>query len=509
MRLNILIGGKAGQGINKVSGIVSQTLISHGYFTFNYRDYSSIIRGGHNFNVLSISDKPIASHESKLDGIIAMDEDTKNIHKSELKKNGFVIDYKKFIKYWINTNVALSGALIKILGIEKNVLMDQVKKSLKNKSSFKDSLKAAEEGYNSQEKKYNLKKLNNKLSLLSGSKAISIGAINSKIDLYFAYPMTPATNALHELASKQISNNFMTFQPESEISVVNMALGASFAGAKVMIGTSGGGYDLMSEGLSLQGISEIPLVVYLASRVGPGTGVPTYTMQGDLGIALRAGHGEFPRVVIAPGDPIETIEKVNESLYFANKFNCLVILLSDKHIAESEFSSNVKANKPLTINVTRKVPGKDIVKASSYEHDEYGFTTEDADIAFKNANERLKKYEKIKKESKKFEMIKIYGKKNSKNLIIGWGSTKGAIIDAIKDLDFKFLQVLYLKPMSSQIKKEMLKAKKVILIENNLTGQLGRIIREKTGLKIEKRILRYDGRPFRSDELKKEILKIK
>jgi len=509
MRLNILIGGKAGQGINKVSGIVSKTLINNGYFIFNYRDYPSVIRGGHNFNILSISDKKIASHESKLDGIIAMDENTKKIHRSELKKNGFVVDYKEFLKFGINLNISLSGALIKILGIEKKALMDQVKNSLKNKSSFEASLKAAEEGYNSQEKKYNLKKLNNKLSLSSGSEAVAIGAINSKIDLYFGYPMTPSTNALHELASRQINNNFMTFQPESEISVVNMALGASFAGAKVMIGSSGGGYDLMSEGLSLQGQSEIPLVVYLASRVGPATGIPTYTMQGDLDIALRAGHGEFPRVVIAPGDPTEIIEKVNESFHLANKFNCLVILLSDKHLAESEFSSNVKANKPLAIRVTRKVPGEGIVKASSYEHDEYGLTTESADLALKNANERLEKYEKIKKESKKFEMIKIHGKKDSKNLIIGWGSTKGAILDAIRDLDFKFLQVLYMKPMSNQIKKEMLKAKKVILVENNLTGQLGRIIREKTGLKIEKRILKYDGRPFRSDELKKELLNLK
>ena len=162
MRLNILIGGKAGQGINKVSKIVSSVLIRNGYYTFNYRDYPSIIRGGHNFNVLSISDKPISSHESKLDGIVALDENTRKVHGNELRKNGFVIDYKEFVNFGINLNIALSGALIKILGVDKDVLINQVKKSLKSKSSFKDSVKAAEAGYNSHDEIYHLKKLNNK-----------------------------------------------------------------------------------------------------------------------------------------------------------------------------------------------------------------------------------------------------------------------------------------------------------------------------------------------------------
>jgi len=512
MRLNILIGGKAGQGINKISGIVSQILIKQGYFVFNYRDYPSIIRGGHNFNVLSISDKPIASHESKLDGIISFDENTKKVHGNELKHNGFIVDYKPFMNFGINTNVALSGALMRILGLNKKFLIEEINKTLKGKKTYEQSLEAADAGYKSQKTRFRLKSLNRNISLLSGSQAIALGGINSKLDLYIGYPMTPATNALHELAKRQIENNFMVFQAEGEISVANMALGASFAGAKVMVGTSGGGFDLMSEALSLQGVSEIPLTVYLAQRVGPGTGIPTYNMQGDLDIALRAGHGEFPRVVIAPGDPIETIEKVNEALYLSQKFNCLSILLSDKHIAESEFSSIEKPNRIIPVKVTRKVPGEKgmgVVKASSYEHTEEGATTEDAKLAIKGANARLKKYEDIKKFCKRFEMVKTYGRKNSKNLIIAWGSSKGAIIDAIDGLDFKFLQVLYMKPLSNKIKQEMLKAKNIILVESNLTGQLGRLIREKTGIKIEKRLLKYDGRPFKSDELKNELMRLK
>jgi 2-oxoglutarate/2-oxoacid ferredoxin oxidoreductase subunit alpha len=504
MRLSVLIGGKASQGINKISEIITRVMVNQGYYTFNYRDYPSIIRGGHNFNVLTISNERVGSHESKIDFIIAMDQNTVRVHKKELRKGGISITKKGFEDLGINLNVALAGAFVKILGLEKKTLINEIKRTL----NYPESIKAAETGFDSQEVKFDLRKLKKKITIMSGSQAIAQGAINSKIDRYFAYPMTPATGVLNVLANKQLKNNYMVFQPENEIAVVNAALGASFTGAKTMIGTSGGGFDLMSEGLSLQGITELPLVAYLASRPGPGTGVPTYSTQADLNLALRAGHGEFPRVVLAPGDPKEAIEKTNEAFYLANKFNCLSILLGDKHLAESEFSSDNKPNRPLKIVRKGKLPGKSIVKSSSYEHDKHGNTTEDPKIVNQNQNNRLKRYDAIKKESRKFEMIKIYGKKNSKKLIIGWGSTKGAILDAIEGTDYKFLQVLYMKPMSDQIKKEMKKANKIVLVENNLTGQLGRIIREKTGIEIKNRILRYDSRPFLCDELRKEIKKV-
>ncbi len=504
MRLNILIGGKAGQGINKISEIVSKVMNEYGYFTFNYRDYPSLIRGGHNFNILSISDEHVASYESKLDGVVAMDDKTIELHKKQLKKDGFIITFKGFENLGRNLNVAQSGALMKVLGLNKQVLISEVENQFHNQ----ESNKAAELGFNSQKEKFKLQKLDNKIKKIVGNAGIAQGAINSGLNVYLAYPMTPATGVLHELAGSQEKYGHLVFQAENEIAVVNAGIGASFSGAKTMVGTSGGGFDLMTEGLSLQGMSEIPLVVYLASRPGPATGIPTYQMQGDLDIALRSGHGEFPRVVVCPGDPIEAIEKTNEAFYLSEKFRCLSIVLGDKHLAESEFSFNESPNKPLKVKIKRKVPGEAIVKASSYEHDKHGNTIENAKIARKNGEKRLKRYEKIKKACKKFEMIKIHGNLKSKNLIVGWGSTKGAILDAIKGLDYKFLQVLYAKPVSDEIREELKKAEKIILIENNLTGLMGRIIREKTGISIKNRILKYDARPFTSDELKEEILKI-
>ncbi len=500
MRLNILIGGKAGQGINKVSSIVSNVLVKYGYFTFNYRDYQSLIRGGHNFNVLSISEKQISSHETKMDILVALDERTIKTHNKALKKEGIKITNKAFLNEGRNLNIALAGTLVKILGIPLDNLSDEIKSQFKES---KEALVSAKKGYDSQKNKFSLKKLNNKISTLSGNQAVAEGARNSGLDLYIAYPMTPATNAMHELAKNQIKNKLMVFQAEGEIAVANMALGASFTGAKTMVGTSGGGFDLMGEALSLQGMSEVPLTVYLASRPGPATGVPTYTAQADLDIVLRTGHGEFPRVVVAPGNAVETIEKTSEALYLAEKFKTLSIILSDKHLAESEFSSNKKPTKTPKFNITRELPGDKIVRASSYECDELGNTTESYTLTEKNVDKRLDKYEKIKNFVRKnMEMIKIHGNPNSKNLIVGWGSTSGAIKDAIKDLDAKFLQVIYMKPLSEEIKVELEKAENVILVELNSTGQLGRLIREKTGIKIENRLLKYNGRPFHSDELK-------
>lgn len=506
MRLNIIIGGKAGQGINKVSEIIASVLSKYGYFTFNYRDYQSLIRGGHNFNVLSISEEPTESHDSTADILVALDERTIKTHKKTLKKNGIIITADQFKNEGRNLNITLAGALTKILGIPLSELENEIKSQFKEHN---EALVSAKKGFNSQEAIYQLKKLKNNPTILSGSKAIAIGAQNSGLDLYIAYPMTPATNAMHELAKDQLKNNLMVFQVENEISAANMSLGASFAGAKTMTGTSGGGFDLMGEALSLQGISEIPLTVYLASRPGPGTGVPTYTSQSDLDIALRAGHGEFPRFVIAPGNPIETIEKTSEALYLAERFKTLSVILSDKHLAESEFSSTQSPAKTPRFKITRPVPGKNLIKSSSYEIDKFGNSTESSTLTENNTNKRIEKYKKSKKFiEKNFEMIKIHGNKKSKNLIIGWGSTSGAIKDSIKDLDAKFLQILYMKPLSPKIKKEMEKADKIILVECNVTGQLGRLLRERTGIKIENRLLKYNGRPFHSDELNKLIRKM-
>jgi len=333
-------------------------------------------------------------------------------------------------------------------------------------------------------------------------KGVSEGAIKSGLDVYYAYPMTPATNVISELAEKQIENNILVLELESEIAVINSAIGSAITGAKAMIGTSGGGFDLMTEALSLVGMAEVPLVIYLASRPGPSTGVATYTAQGDLSMALHAGHGEFNRVVVAPGDPKEAEELTSQAFYFSQKFKIPVIVLSDKHLAECFYTLEEKG----TITASKK--STSLKRYNSYEQDEFGSATEDPEKIKKNVLQRINIGKEIEKEVGKFKEYSVYGKKDSSNVIVSFGSTKGAVVDAIKGLNCVFVQILYLEPFQKDIKKYF-KDKNVILVENNATGQLGKLIAEKTGFFIPEnnKILRFDGRPFLADELREEIQK--
>lgn len=491
MRFNILFGGQAGQGPNILSILLGQALITRGYYVFISRDYQSLIRGGHNFNVLTFSDTPVSSNDSKMDVVIALDENTVNLHKKDLKPNGHLIIGEG------KGNMYFAGRLFKSLCLDFKVLEEQLRK-LKDK--YEQNMEEAKEGYEEEKKSVCKVLINkNKLCSMNGNKGISEGAIKAGLDTYFAYPMTPATNVLSELAEKQIENNIIVLELESEIAVINAALGSSITGAKTMIGTSGGGFDLMTESLSLAGIAEIPLVIYLASRPGPSTGVATYTAQGDLDMARYAGHGEFPRMILAPGSPKEAAELTSEAIYFSQKFGIPVIVLSDKHLAESIYTTD-KDHK-----ITSSKKSISLKRFNSYEVDKFGCATEDAEQIKKNVEARLKKIKEIEEEAEKFKGFEMHGKQG-KNLIVSWGSPMGAILDAIEGMNVQVLQVKYLEPFSKKIKKEI-EGKNLILIENTATGQLGKLIAEKTGIIIpdNNKILRYDGRPFLSDELKEEI----
>ena len=283
--------------------------------------------------------------------------------------------------------------------------------------------------------------------------------------------------------------------------MINAAVGSAITGAKAMVGTSGGGFDLMTEAVSLTGMAEVPVVIYLAQRPGPSTGVATYTGQGDLNMARHCGHGECFRLVIAPGEPKEAEELTSQAFYFSYKFKIPSIVLGDKHLAESFYTLHKEAK------ITKSESTTKLARFNSYEKEsKTNSATEDSEIIEKNVIERLKKRLNIKKEASKFEMYSVYGDSKSKNIIVSWGSTKGAIIDAIKNLNVCFLQIKYLEPFPKEIKKYF-ERKNVILIENNSTGQLGDLIAEKSGFFVEEnnKILRFDGRPFLADELEKKI----
>ncbi len=493
MKYRILFGGLAGQGANVLTHILAESLSEKGYYVFYYRDYRSLIRGGHGFNVLVFSDKPVHSHESRYDMIVALDEETIKKHSGNLEKNGVVIDGK-------HENMYFAGFMYKKLGLD----FSSLDKKLKKMRNYKSNIKFAKSGYgDAGESLGNIPKpTKTKKKFSSGSIAVAEGAVKSGIDRYFAYPMTPSTPVLAELAQRAVGKKHIVLELENEVAVANAGAGSAITGAKTMVGTSGGGFCLMTEALSMCGIAGIPLVFYLAQRAGPASGVATYTSQGDLQMARNAGHGEFARVVLAPGDPLEAEELVSQIFYLTQKFKVPGILMSDKHLAESFYTYEgeakiIKSNKKIKFG-----------RYNSYEKDpKTSSGTEEASVIKANVEERKKNWDMLKKECEKFDGYKIYGKRNSKNTIVFWGSTKGAIIDAMKGLDVCAIQILYMKPFPKKVKKILEGKKNIILIENNSTGQLGNVIREECGILIGNKILRYDARPFLCDELKEEIKK--
>ena len=491
MKYNILFGGKAGQGANILTHILAESLAESGYYVFYYRDYQSLIRGGHGFNVLTFSDKPVHSHESKYDVIVALDNTTVEKHKSGLKKDGVLIEGKF-------PNMYYAGRMYKALGLPFSML----DKRLKGLKRYNENLKDAKKGYEEQSDALHVPKVKKaKRTFSSGSIAVSEGAVKSGLDRYFAYPMTPSTAVLGELAQRQETCGHLVLELENEVAVANAGAGSAITGAKTMVGTSGGGFCLMTEALSMCGIAEIPLVFYLAQRAGPASGVATYNAQGDLHMARHSGHGEFPRLVLAPGDPVEAQEITSQIFYLTQKFGVPGILISDKHLAESFYTTEH------TPKILKSKHMTHFGRYNSYEKDpRTGSGTEEAEIIKRNVEARKKKWESMKKECEKFEGYKIYGKKNSKNCIVFWGSTKGAIIDSIDGLDVCALQILYVEPFPKKVQKILQGKKKIIAVENNATGQLCDVIREHTGILVEDRILRYDARPFLSDELREILL---
>jgi len=545
--ISILIGGKAGDGIRQAGHVIARILNRIGYRIFFYDDYPSLIRGGHNFSIIRAAEKRILAHKDSVDIIIALNQETVENHKHRLNTDGAILydskksdaqgiglDFMDIVKKFdgkpIMRNTAAVGALAGILNFEwsvvEKVIMDAVEKDADL------NLKIARNAYDRIETPLkSVPKLDQKsLPLVSGNEAIALGAVKAGLNMYIAYPMTPASAILHYLAAYENELGVVTVHPESEIGVALMALGAAYAGARAMVGTSGGGFALMTEALSLAGQGELPMVIVEAQRPGPSTGVPTYTMQGDLAFVIHGGHGEFLRVVLAPGDAEEAFYMAGLAMNLAWKFQIPTFVLSDKHLSESMFSfeadlDRVKPDNPLLWNNQGEYkryldtengisplafPGNPsaIVKATSYEHDENGITTEDPEGIARMQRKRLRKRKALEVELENYETVKVYGNPDSKTVLLCWGSTKGACIEVAEALDLKVVQPLVLEPLPIEpLKKALSGADKILDVEVNATGQLAKLL-SAHGLCIDDMILRFDARPFTVDGLLDKVKEV-
>ncbi|MDO8638644.1 MAG: 2-oxoacid:acceptor oxidoreductase subunit alpha, partial [Candidatus Daviesbacteria bacterium] len=364
----------------------------------------------------------------------------------------------------------------------------------------------------------------------NGNDGITLGAISGGLQFASIYPMTPITNLLHNLALYQEKYGFIYKQPEDEISAINMAIGASIAGARSLTATSGGGFCLMTEGMGLAGITETPLVIILGMRAGPSTGLPTWSEAGDLKLALSAGHGEFPKIVLSAGDSREAFDLTKEAFNLADIYQTPVILLMDKNICENdqsflvlENSSKIERGKLSFETIAdyqrydlsddgiseRSVPGSgNFFIANSDEHNTYGFDDEEIENRNIQMNKRMLKMQTCAKNDMPAPLV--FGPEKADLTLVSWGSTKGAILEGLKSFfNVNFLYLTWMNPFPTEYVRNILaEAKYIVDIENNFSGDLANLIREKTGIEITDKMLKYDGRPFFKEEIEEKIRSI-
>jgi len=548
---SLLIGGKAGDGIDRAGVILGRILSRLGYNLYILRDYPSLIRGGHTFSIIRASQRKIATHKNKIDFLLALNQDTINFHQQRLKDNSVIIYDSDAVKLEVEPttvktigvpltkiikeekatevmrNSCLIGAFCKIAGVEWTVLDDVLRKNIAKDIDL--NLKIAQRGYNEVKEVMKIEKISpQSLPLLTGNEAISLGLIKAGLKAYIAYPMTPSSPILHFLADLAKEFNLEVIHPESEIAVILMALGFAYTGRKVAVGTSGGGFCLMTEGLSFAGMAELPIVIIVGQRPGPSTGLPTYSAQTELHFIQNAGQGEFIRFIVAPGDAQEAYYWSAMALNIAWKYQIPAFMLSDKNLGEGVVSfdmdiiDSIKEEGAILwdgkseykrymitengVSPLAFVPEKKaIIKVNSYEHDEFGITTEDPQITAMMQEKRLRKGKYLLEELRKYKTVHIYGDKKASVALLCWGSNKGVCVEAGEDLGLKVIQPVVLSPFPDEEFKEAIKGvKKLICVENNATGQLARLI-SSYGFKVDEKILKYDGRPFALDELEEKI----
>jgi 2-oxoglutarate/2-oxoacid ferredoxin oxidoreductase subunit alpha len=518
----VKIAGPAGAGIKSGGLLLSNILVKHGLKIRDYSEYPSLIRGGHNTYQVSFSSTDIFTSHYHVDLFFSLSPGHWESHIKEFSPETLIfVDDDTHLNLplknlcqdlggniYANTICLGVSAYILKLNLElcRQMVSEQFGADSPNNRAFDAGYEIAQKTY--PDKQFPVvfpETVASNIGIYDGNESFGWGFIKGGGNFYAAYPMTPATGTLHFLAAKQDEYHLTVVHPEDEIAAASMVCGAAFAGSRSATGTSGGGFALMVESISFAGAANIGAVFYLVSRPGPATGLPTWTSQGDLLFAVNAGHGEFNKVVLAPGDQQDSFELSAEALNLAARFNIPVIVLSDKFISESSASlPDLSLLKPEIVKSILPIPGTPELEflANSYEHDESGFSTEDAEVIKKMVDKRVSLKKNIYASlPKPF----VSGNSQAKKLIISWGSTKSTILEALKLLpnkdDFAMLHLRSVWPIVPELGNIIKPFTETILIENNATAQLGTLLKSQFDFIPAKTILKYDGRPFFPEEL--------
>ncbi len=558
------IGGAAGQGVESSGAGLTQAHARAGYHIFAAQDYESRIRGGHNFYQLRASDEPVRAHTRHHSILIALDDVSVPQHVPEMQMGGAVIydagrdDVDAGAIEDVGAR-AVSAPLIEIattVGSDK-VMANTVALSIasalthfdfdaiaqvirenfsrKGEAAVEENLAVARAGY-----EWGAERVDGfahrlppppardgavPSMLIHGNQAVALGAIAAGCKAVGGYPMTPWSSILEELTSAR-DLGIVVQQTEDEIAAISFALGASWGGVRALTGSSGGGFALMVEHLSLAGMNEVPVVIVEVQRGGPATGLATRSEQSDLHFAMNAGHGEFPLIVTALKDPVDGFYRTARCFNLAEQYQCPVILLSDLFTSNSLVSvptsaldletvvAEIDRGKTLTYDAIeelvepygryaftedgvspRAVPGhpKALVHGMSDEHDEFGGITEEATNRIAMMRKRMRKLEGA---HAQMEPPTIYGQTEAPVSLVAWGGTWGALTEVIDRSAGRFNLIHYtdLQPFPAGGAEPLERANKLVAVEQNFTGQLARYLRAQTGIEIPDKILKYDGR---------------
>lgn len=560
--ISLVLGGAAGQGVQTVETLLVAILKREGYNVFACKEYMSRIRGGSNSTSIRVTNKKRGAFVSRVDFLFAMDKDviphledriTKDTvilgereKACELLKECHIIDvpFTRFANELGNpiyTSTVAVGVALGILMADEKIFEKYLQEHFARKGDevVKKNMEAAKKGYAFGKHlayhegiEVHLSKNKNVADevLVDGTSALGLGALAAHCNYISSYPMSPGTGLLAFLAKHRKDFGVVVDQAEDEIAAINQGLGAWYAGARAIVTTSGGGFDLMTEGVSLSGMIETPIVVHIGQRPGPATGLPTRTEQGDLNMVLHAGHGEFPRAIFAPGTPEEAFFTAQQAFYIADKYQIPVFILTDQYFLDSVRSflkENLKNIEPknyiiettldyqryaLTKNgiSPRDVPGygDGLVGVDSDEHDEAAHITESAEVRVTMHSKRMKKMEGVQREA--FMPTEIGDVKKSDTLVVCFGSNYGVVEEALEILSRDNVAALHFHqvyPLPEKAKKFFTR-KKIIVLENNFSGQFANLLRMEYGIKITEKILKYDGSPFSVEEVVEKLKKL-
>ncbi len=598
-----MIGGPQGSGINSVAENFARACMRGGLHIFANIEYHSNIKGEHSYYRLRVEGREPRSHVDWVDLLVALDKETlfgdrekvhatHRGHRHEVSPGGGIIydtsfnltpdsfgrdDIKLFpipymdlliqalkefgkerelSKYQVMVNTIALGASLGLVDYDFELAAAAIKEGFTGRKVALGDLnvRAARHGYDYAKKtfgddglpvKLRPQPLGQKRLMIRGVQAIAIAKMKAGCGFQTYYPITPATDESEYLESHQGDYNMIIVQTEDEISAINMATGAAHAGLRSSTSTSGPGFSLMAEGLGWAGITEAPgPVIILYQRAGPATGLPTRTEQADLRFVLHAAHGEFPRIVVAPGDAVEAYYDTFDAFNYADRYQVPVIVMVDKFIASTYRDVPFLKGDGMKVDRGNMLKDEDLAKMTDYrryqfnelgispraipgqkggifwttgdEHDEQGHITEAAEVRVKMMTKRMRKLELANEVIPESKKLTLHGPRTAPITLVGWGSTKGAILDGMEDLkadgaETNFLQMRYMNPFPSKLVEQILSgARRKIIVENNYSAQLGGLIREKTGIPMDNKIVKFDGRPFSQNEVYegvKDILK--